>query len=103
VADFVKVGSLGDFAPGSLRAVEVDGSRVVVANVGGRLYAVSNACTHVGLPLAPGYIVDRSIVCPFHGSMFDLESGEASDGPADDPVTVYTVRVDGDDVLVSLD
>jgi 3-phenylpropionate/trans-cinnamate dioxygenase ferredoxin subunit len=98
---FVKVGSLREFTPGSVRGVEVDGTRIVIANAGGRLYALSNACPHVGLPMSGGYLHESAIVCPFHGSFFKLDDGEPIGGPATDALEVYEVRVEGDDVLVS--
>jgi nitrite reductase/ring-hydroxylating ferredoxin subunit len=33
-------------------------------------------------------------VCPCHGSEFDLRTGEPTQGPAEDPVQVFPVRVD---------
>jgi 3-phenylpropionate/trans-cinnamate dioxygenase ferredoxin subunit len=101
MAEFVKVGSLHEFTWGSVRGVEVAGTRVVIVNAGGRLYALSNACTHVGLPMAGGYLHDAAIVCPFHGSFFNLEDGEPSGGPATDALEVYEVRIEGNDVLVA--
>jgi 3-phenylpropionate/trans-cinnamate dioxygenase ferredoxin subunit len=98
---FVRVGSLLEFTPGSVRGVEVDGTRVVIANAGGHLYALSNACTHVGLPMSGGYLQDGAIVCPFHGSFFQLDDGKPVAGPATDALDVYEVRVEGDDVFVA--
>jgi 3-phenylpropionate/trans-cinnamate dioxygenase ferredoxin subunit len=101
VANFVRVGSLNEFRPGSVRGVEVDGKRVVIANAGGTLHALSNACPHAGLPMSGGYLHDHAIVCPFHGSFFRLEDGEPTGGPATDALDVYEVRVEGEDVLVA--
>jgi 3-phenylpropionate/trans-cinnamate dioxygenase ferredoxin subunit len=92
---------LSEFAPGSVRGVEVDGTRIVIANAGGRLFALSNACTHVGLPMSGGYLEAGAIVCPFHGSFFKLHDGEPIGGPATDTLDVYELRVEGDDVLVA--
>jgi 3-phenylpropionate/trans-cinnamate dioxygenase ferredoxin subunit len=102
VAEFVKVGSLRDFRAGSVRGVDLDGRRIVIANAGGKLFALSNACPHVGLPMSGGYLhEDEAIVCPFHGSFFKLEDGEPIGGPATDALEVYEVRVEGEDVLVA--
>ena len=101
MAEFVRIGSLREFAPGSVRGVDVDGARIVVVNHGGKLYALGNACTHVGLPMSGGYLHEDAIVCPFHGSFFKLEDGEAIGGPATDALPVYAVRVEGEDVLVA--
>jgi 3-phenylpropionate/trans-cinnamate dioxygenase ferredoxin subunit len=102
LAEFVRVGSLPDFRPGSVKAVQVDDRRLVVANLDGRLYALSNACPHAGLPMSGGYLHGAAIVCPFHGSFFKLEDGEPAGGPATDALETYAVRVEGNDVLVAL-
>ncbi len=101
MAEFVKVGTLSEFGLGSIKGVDVDGVRVVIANAGGKLHALSNSCTHVGLPMAGGYLHEGAIVCPFHGSFFKLEDGSPIGGPASDALDVYEVRVEGKDVLVA--
>jgi len=103
MAEFVRVGSLNEFAPNSVRGVDLDGTRIVLVNAGGKLYALSNACTHVGLPMSGGYLHENAIVCPFHGSFFQLQDGEALGGPATDALPVYAVRVEGEDVLVAVE
>lgn len=96
----MKVGVVGDFAPGTVTGVDVDGVKVVMVNVGGKLYALSNSCPHVGLPMTAGYVHNDTIVCPFHGSMFKVETGAQVSGPASDDLETYTVRIEGEDVLV---
>ena len=104
MAEFVRVGALGLFRPGVARECEVGGKRLLVVNANGTLYAVSNVCPHVSLPLIGGYIDEAAIVCPFHGSSFKLATGEGVDGPAHgDAIDVFAVRVEGDDVLVAID
>lgn len=71
--------SLNDF-PAKGRAVfQVEGISVLVLKVGGQFRAVSNRCPHLGLPLAGGKVEGETITCPFHGSKFDLKSGENLD------------------------
>jgi len=102
VAEFVKIGSLSQFLPGVVNECDVDGRRVIVVNVGGTLHAVSNVCPHVSLPLGGGFVSEDTIVCPFHGSVFNLATGECVEGPAaGDSIDVYAVQVEGDDVLVA--
>jgi len=103
IAEYVKVGKLGDFPAGAIRPVTLGEEPVAVANVLGRLYCFSNYCTHVGLELSSGYLSEGSVTCLYHGSEFDLGTGEAVGGPAQAPVTLYSVRVEGDDVLVARD
>ena len=102
MTDFVKVGSLSQFQPGAVHETEVAGRRVLIVNLVGTLHAVSNVCPHVSLPLGGGSLSGDTIACPFHGSVFQLATGECIDGPAaGDSLDVYEVRVDGDAVFVA--
>ena len=101
LADFVKVASIDDLHPGGLMLVDLDGERVVLANAGGRIYALSELCTHVARPLSEGDLDGEELVCPFHGSRFDVKSGEALTLPANEPLAVYKVKIDGSDVLIA--
>jgi 3-phenylpropionate/trans-cinnamate dioxygenase ferredoxin subunit len=103
LAEFFKVGAVSDFQDGVLHDCDVNGTKVLVTKANGKIYAVSNACTHIGFPLSPGYTSGSSVVCIFHGSVFDMETGEATEGPGGDPLTVYDVRIDGSDVFVAIE
>jgi len=78
--------------PDELRRVEVDGAPVVVAQAGGGLCAIAATCSHLGGPLDEGTREGDSVVCPWHGSRFDLCTGEVLDGPAVFPQPAYEAR-----------
>ncbi len=102
MAEFVKVGSLSQFQPDVVYEGEISGTRVILVNRAGTLRAVSNVCPHVSLPLTGGTVSGDNIVCPFHGSEFDLSTGECVAGPAmGDSISTYEVRMEGDDVLIA--
>jgi nitrite reductase/ring-hydroxylating ferredoxin subunit/uncharacterized membrane protein len=72
-----------DLADGRLRGVEVGGDRVVVARCGdGTVCAIAATCSHLGGPLDEGTREGDTVVCPWHGSRFDLHSGAVVGGPA---------------------
>ncbi len=101
MADFVKVGGLSQFSPGVVYEGEISGKRVILVNLDGTLHAVGNVCPHVSLPLTNGTVSGDNIVCPFHGSEFNLATGECVEGPAQgDSIESYEVRLEGEDVLV---
>jgi NADH dehydrogenase len=75
---------------------------VCVVRSNGTLYALRDECTHEAVPLSDGEVADGAIECWKHGSRFDLATGRALNRPATEPVDVYPVRIDGDDVLVRL-
>jgi 3-phenylpropionate/trans-cinnamate dioxygenase ferredoxin component len=92
--DFVRVASLGEVPDGELRAFELTSGRVAVAHSENRLFALGDACTHAGCSLADGDLDDReeTVTCAVDGSVFDLETGEPTEGPAADPIPVFPVR-----------
>jgi nitrite reductase/ring-hydroxylating ferredoxin subunit len=72
---------------------EAGGVSVGLARVDGRWVAFDVWCTHAECPLTDGWLEGRSVRCACHGALFDLETGIAMDGPAEDPLRLYRVRV----------
>jgi nitrite reductase/ring-hydroxylating ferredoxin subunit len=93
--DFVRVGSLVEIPEGEVRAFDLPAGRVAVAHVEARLFAFADECTHAGCSLSEGDFDDRgsTVTCPCHGSVFDVETGEPVEGPAQDPVAIHQARV----------
>jgi nitrite reductase/ring-hydroxylating ferredoxin subunit len=69
---------------------------VSVFNVDGRLCATQEKCTHRQGPLSKGKLDGSTVTCPWHGSQFNVCTGELLRGPATDPLKTYRVVVDGD-------
>jgi len=95
---FVRVGSLAEIPEGELRAYDVPTGRVVVTHDEHRLFAFGEGCTGAGCDLSEGSFDDRSdrLTCTACDSIFDAETGEPIEGPARDPLVIYTAReVDG--------
>jgi nitrite reductase/ring-hydroxylating ferredoxin subunit len=88
--DWIDLGPLDDLPEGrpALRTGEGEGTPVSLAVVrrGSRVDAFVGTCAHVGGPLAEGTVEEirgaECLVCPWHGSAFDLDSGEPRRGPA---------------------
>jgi nitrite reductase/ring-hydroxylating ferredoxin subunit len=79
---------------GAMRAVEVDGISVLVSrSESGEVCAIANTCTHRGGPLNEGERDGDVVTCPWHGSQFDLCSGEVLRGPAREPQHRFETRV----------
>jgi Fe-S cluster biogenesis protein NfuA/nitrite reductase/ring-hydroxylating ferredoxin subunit len=58
------VDSVGELADGSLAAVSVAGSDLVVANVEGTLLAYRDRCANCGAPLHSGLLTAGALACP---------------------------------------
>jgi 3-phenylpropionate/trans-cinnamate dioxygenase ferredoxin component len=100
----VRVCSVGDVKPGAAKRVDTNGRRLCVVHIGDDWYVVGDECSHADYSLSEGDVWedDREIECPKHGSTFSLTTGDPQTLPATQPVPVYEVRVEGDDVVVSL-
>jgi nitrite reductase (NADH) small subunit len=71
----IVVGKLRELPPGHSRSVRVAGRRVALFNQGGRLYAVDEACPHMGADLSNGDLREGTLTCAWHGWRFEIESG----------------------------
>ena len=99
---FVRACAVSDVPEDGAIGVEIDGNPVAVVKADGEVYAVRDVCTHEEVALSEGEVYDTTLECWLHGSCFDLRTGEATGPPATKPVATYPVKIDGEDVLVSL-
>jgi nitrite reductase/ring-hydroxylating ferredoxin subunit len=83
-----------------MKAVDVAGEKVCIINIDGNFYAIGNVCTHVGGPLNEGTLEGFDVECPWHGSKFDVRTGEPTLPPAMQAVPKYEVKVEGNSILV---
>ena len=96
----VQVARVDELEPGSMMMVEVDGKPVLLANVDGEFYAVSDICTHEEYNLSEGSLEGEEVECPGHSAFFDLKTGDATDGPAMDPLETYSVQIEDGAVFI---
>ena len=70
--EFVQVAKVNEIPDGKMKHVEVDGKEVLVANVSGKYFAISDRCGHMNALLSMGNLRGSTVTCPFHGSTFDI-------------------------------
>lgn len=99
---FIKIGKVDELRPGSMKRVDIDGRRMLLANVNGRFCATDDTCTHEDASLSTGSLRGELVKCPLHGSRFNVCTGEALEEPAEQNLKTYPVRVEGDNILVGL-
>ena len=102
---FERACGVADVKSGEALATVLEGPRgvpVAVLRDGDEWYAVDDECSHAAIPLSEGDIEGCEIECWLHGSRFDLRTGKPTGLPATEPVAIYPVKVDGDDVLVDV-
>jgi nitrite reductase/ring-hydroxylating ferredoxin subunit len=80
--------------------VDVDGSRMMIVNVEGKLYALDRICTHETADLSEGFLTDSEVTCPLHLSRFDITTGTVQNPPATEPLRIYRLKVEKNNVYV---
>ncbi len=90
----VKVLKLSEIVENTSNLVEVGDKKIAVFNVGGKIYAIDDTCSHAEASLSEGEVFDCIVECPLHGAEFDLKTGEATTLPATKPVITYKTDVD---------
>ena len=83
-----------------MKAYDLAGERVCIVNIEGNYFAIGNVCTHLGGPLDEGTLEGYDVECPWHGSKFDVRTGNPTKPPARQPVPSYEVKVEGNNILL---
>ena len=97
MAEFATAIRTNEVALGGITAVDVNGRRIAVTNIGGTYHAFDDECTHEQCSLAEyGEIAGTTLTCTCHGSEFDVATGSVLAPPAQTPLTVYRTLVEGD-------
>jgi 3-phenylpropionate/trans-cinnamate dioxygenase ferredoxin subunit len=93
--------SLSELEQDTAHSVELDGVPIsVVLDAEGVVHAIGDTCTHGDISLSEGFVEGDTLECWAHGSAFSLITGRPQNLPAFEPVPVYVVEIDGDDVMI---
>jgi len=90
---------MADVPEGAGKTVEVAGKRIALFNVGGKFYAIDNACKHRGGPLGEGEVDGSTVICPWHGWEYDVTTGANLDD-ASVKLGCYPVKVENTDIMI---
>jgi len=103
MSDFISVAKVGDIPEGEGRSYPVNGTMVAIFLSEGEYKAVSDFCPHMGASIAGGYVDANSVTCPWHAWRFCIDDGLWLDNPKSEMrIPCYDVRVEGDDIQVSV-
>jgi 3-phenylpropionate/trans-cinnamate dioxygenase ferredoxin subunit len=103
MSNFTAAAEADEIPPGKMTCVNVNGQRVLIANVEGVFYATDDTCTHEDASLSSGSLKGEMVKCPLHGSRFNLRTGEPMEDPAEEPLHCYPVKVEGGVVHVKVE
>jgi nitrite reductase/ring-hydroxylating ferredoxin subunit len=88
----IPVANADALEPNQMQLVRVGERRIVLARTEERYVAFDDRCPHRGGSLAGGILACGTVTCPWHGSQFDVASGDVRSGPAREPIPAYRVE-----------
>ena len=80
--------------------VKVDGIPVAVYNIDGDFFATSDVCTHQKARLSKGFVIGNVIECPLHQGRFRIQTGKPLGAPVSTALKTFSVKREGNRVLV---
>ena len=98
--EYQVVANKKDLKEGGMLKVEFFGKSILLTNVHDKLYAIDAVCSHEGGPLEEGILDGYEVECPWHGSRFDIRTGEVRSPPADTPQVAYEAKIDDDRIMI---
>ena len=85
-----------------MHSIDIDEKKLLITNLGGKIYATDRICTHAEADLSNGFLTQDGIRCPLHLSVFNLENGESLNPPAEIPIKIYNVKIDDKEIYVEV-
>jgi apoptosis-inducing factor 3 len=98
----VAIAKVNDIEEGEMKAFTIGDHKVLLTRIKGEFRALGATCPHYGAPLEEGILSGSRIICPWHHTGYDAQTGNLEDPPALDNLPVYQLKIIGDDVIVAL-
>jgi len=95
------VARLADLPDGSMREIDLDGTKVLLVRRGEDVFALDGTCPHAGAPLAEGVLVGDRVICPWHKATFCVTSGACVEPPAVDDLKRIPVGIRDGEILLA--
>src|SRR4029453_16684307 len=89
MSQFVPVARGSELSPGQMKVVVADQERLLLVNMAGAFYVISDACGHDWAPLSRGKVEGPVFYCPRHFPRYGVRTGQLLSGPMADDVPIY--------------
>ena len=107
---YIPVAKQSDFTATNKKKVTLEDTDILLVKIQDDYYAVNNKCPHMGGSLYDGKLEGTHVVCPRHGSIFDVTNGDVVEAGKIlfvtikvDNVQTYPVKVEGDSILIGIE
>ncbi|MGQ0772173.1 MAG: Rieske (2Fe-2S) protein [Nitrososphaerota archaeon] len=102
MGNWVKACAKDQLRSNEMFSFDFDGKRLLLTNLGGKIYATDRICTHEEADLSCGFLSEEGVRCPLHLSVFNLENGQPQNPPAESPLKTYNIKIDQNDIYVEV-
>lgn len=108
--EYIKAAQTSEVPDGAKKRIALDDRILLLTNLHGQYYAIDNKCPHMGGSLFDGKLEGDRIICPKHGTTFDVKTGKVvQNGKIAfirlnvSDVNAYPVKVEGTDILIGME
>ncbi len=102
LGEWIKACTKDQVSSGKLFGFDHNEKRVLLSNLNGKIYATELICTHAEADLSTGFLTEEGIRCPLHLSVFNLETGEPKNPPAEKPLKTYNIKIHENEIYVEV-
>ncbi|MFY9300397.1 MAG: non-heme iron oxygenase ferredoxin subunit [Candidatus Nitrosotenuis sp.] len=99
---WIKACAQSQLGTNQMLSFDFEGKKILIANLGGKIYATDRICTHEEADLSSGFLSEEGIRCPLHLSVFNLENGVPQNPPAEAPLKTYNIKIDQNEIYVEV-
>jgi nitrite reductase/ring-hydroxylating ferredoxin subunit len=106
---YIKIAEKSEIPVGKMKKFVSQGKEILIANVNGNFYAISNKCTHAGGDLSQGTLEGNIVTCPKHKSKFDVTTGKVVSPPKMGlfhlkikDAQSYTLKIENENILIKI-
>ena len=92
--NWIKVADASDVPEDGTLLVNLGAEPVCLYNLGGKIFATHDTCTHGQASLADGFIEGEEIECPLHQGKFHIATGKAVGAPCTEDIRTYAVKIE---------
>lgn len=98
---WIALTTIEEIPDGGILGIEIDKLKLILYRNGDRILGYRNSCTHLGMPLDAGTVIEGILTCPFHDFQYRLDTGECLSVPQLS-LEPYPVKRSGDRLLVRI-
>ena len=102
LGNWIKACTANNVGNGELFSFDHDDKKILLANLEGKIYATDRTCTHAEADLSTGILSEEGIRCPLHLSVFNLQSGQPQNPPAEQSLKTYNVKIENNEIYVEV-